>query len=893
MTSSLCLRALVTAAFLLAAPVACAQDARSASGAQASTPGEALRTGAYDRAIDMARAAMRQDAANAGHVRVLASALRATGKYAEAEEAIQTFATSRPNDASLANLLGEIQRERGRLNEAEASFRRAVTGRAPDSLRAAVNLAILRFDGGDIDGAMQDFDRFIDIYNTRRGRLTADELTAVAIACRYLGRDNPQLFKDALRAFDEAIRADSQDLERRVVLADMFLEKYASGEALSTIQEVLAVNPRHARGLLTMARIRYFDDQGDATQYLRQSLDVNPVLAEARAFSALLLIDLEQYAEAAAEARKGLEADSTAPAALIALAATQYLQHDTTAFQATMAKVHARQPRSAEAEATLANVAARNRLYGQAVEFAEAGAQRDPKAARAIAYLGINALRIGEIQRGREMLERSFALDPYDVWAKNTLDLLDTFQDYEEVKTPRHVLMIERKDAPLLSLYAQMLAEEAYDSLAARFDYRPPTPVRIEFYRSHADFSVRTVGLAGLGALGVSFGRVVAMDSPAARRTGEFNWGSTLWHEMAHVFTLGASGNRVPRWFSEGMSVYEERRARPSWGDDASPLFFAAYAAGRLPRVSRLNDGFMRPAFPEQVILSYYLASLVCELIEAEHGIGAIRAMLRGYAQGKTTDELMREVLRTEPDAFDAKFDGWMKQRYARQLAVVTADAALGVGRAGGRGRAGGGGMSVRGEFAETVERGGRLLEEGKTDEAIEVLKRAKEMFPQYAEEDGPYALLARAYQARGLKAEAAAELVAMTRINEQAYEANVAAATALEELGDLRGAVAALDRALWINPFDPTLHERLAALASRAGDHRLAVRERRALVALDPTDRVEALYQLAVAHRDAGDVAAARREVLRALELAPAFEKGQNLLLSLQRPPERPEESR
>ena len=66
-------------------------------------------------------------------------------------------------------------------------------------------------------------------------------------------------------------------------------------------------------------------------------------------------------------------------------------------------------------------------------------------------------------------------------------------------------------------------------------------PIRIEIYRSHEDFSVRTVGLSGLGALGVSFGRVVAMDSPAARRVGEFNWGSTLWHELGHVFTLGAT----------------------------------------------------------------------------------------------------------------------------------------------------------------------------------------------------------------------------------------------------------------------------------------------------------------------------------------------------------------
>jgi Tfp pilus assembly protein PilF len=57
-------------------------------------------------------------------------------------------------------------------------------------------------------------------------------------------------------------------------------------------------------------------------------------------------------------------------------------------------------------------------------------------------------------------------------------------------------------------------------------------------------------------------------------------------------------------------------------------------------------------------------------------------------------------------------------------------------------------------------------------------------------------------------------------------------------------------------------------------------VRERRAVVALAPVDRPEALYQLAVAYREAGDSASARRTILRALEDAPNFEKAQSLLL-------------
>jgi tetratricopeptide (TPR) repeat protein len=331
----------------------------------------------------------------------------------------------------------------------------------------------------------------------------------------------------------------------------------------------------------------------------------------------------------------------------------------------------------------------------------------------------------------------------------------------------------------------------------------------------------------------------------------------------------------VPRWFAEGLSVYEERRARPAWGEDPSPLFLAAFAGGRLPKVSRLNDGFLHPSFPAQVILSYYLASLVCEMIDQEQGTAAIRAMLAGYRDGKTTDQLLRDVLKTEPAAFDARAEAWVRKRFERQLAAVKPLEAP-------RSIAGQQGFTISGDFPDALNQGKQALAAGKTDEAIASLERAKSLFPEYALEDGPYALLARIHTQRGARQEAARELSALTAINDQAIASNLALADLLEGLGDNAGAAAALDRAVWINPFDKTLHDRLAALAAKTGDRRTVIRERQALVALDPVDRVEALYQLAIAYFEAGDAASARREVLRALELAPNFEKGQELLLRL-----------
>ena len=69
-----------------------------------------------------------------------------------------------------------------------------------------------------------------------------------------------------------------------------------------------------------------------------------------------------------------------------------------------------------------------------------------------------------------------------------------------------------------------------------------------------------------IGALGACFGRVVTMDSPRARPPGEFNWGATLWHELAHVITLQLSNQRVPRWLTEGISVLGGDARRPRVG---------------------------------------------------------------------------------------------------------------------------------------------------------------------------------------------------------------------------------------------------------------------------------------------------------------------------------------
>jgi tetratricopeptide (TPR) repeat protein len=267
----------------------------------------------------------------------------------------------------------------------------------------------------------------------------------------------------------------------------------------------------------------------------------------------------------------------------------------------------------------------------------------------------------------------------------------------------------------------------------------------------------------------------------------------------------------------------------------------------------------VRPTGPHQIGISYYQASLVAEWIETQRGFPAVLDLLKAYREGRTTEEAFQTVLATTLEAFDRGFFAHLQSRYAGPL----------------------GGLA---EFEKELAAGVASMQQKKPAEAQPHLERARALFPEYGGDNSPYWFLAMIHKEKGDRRALADQLAKLTAINERHYRAHVELAMALEDEGDRAGAAAALERALYVWPFDPGTHERLAALQGALGKPAGVVRARRALVALDPVDRPEALYQLALALVEAGDAAGARREVLRALELAPRFQRAQELLLKLHR---------
>ncbi len=809
-------------------------------------------------------------------------ALRIAGHYRQALELARTELALDATDARLLNESGELQFELGNLQAAISSFQQVIDLAGAEQLMAKWNLARVHRYRGDLPRAERLYAEIRAGFQTQSS-VSARDLYAIANATRELGRSDPQLFKDAVQLFDRAMRMDPSFTDAGIALGELLLEKYNNREALQVFQEVLSKDAKHPRALLGLARSQHFDYSSEAMLTALQALEINPNLVPARVFMSRLYIELEQYSDANFEARRALEINPLSLEALSMLAVVHHLQRAAPEFARVERRVLELNPRYAEFYTVLADLAAQNRLYREAMTFSELAVKLDPLSWRAYGLLGMNQLRLGQMQAGRASLERSFAGDPYNIWIKNTLQLADSFADYVQIDKGQFRVVLHRDESELLREYIHALTAQAYRHFKTRYRHQPPDPIRVELYPDHADFSVRSVGLAGVGLLGVCFGPVVAMDSPAARERGTFNWGSTLWHELAHVFHLSMTDNRVPRWFSEGLAVYEERIARPGWGGDVTPDFLLAYLDGRLLPVSELNNGFVRPSYPEQVIHSYFQASLVFEFVETRWGFDVIRETLAAFRDSKSPASELTGRLRLDAAAFDAAFDAYLQDKYASALRALKQE----TGQARTAAPAPDPEQVTRetaapDKYYDQIKLGTLLLEQGNLDLAELFLDNAQQLFPEYAGDYSSYWLLAQLYLQQGKREQAERQLANMVAINAEHYEAHQLLAQLRAQRGDHAGAAAALEAALYIYPYDLEMLGALALHQASEGDWNKVARERRAALALDPVDKAEAYYQLAYAYDRAGNRAAAREQIVYALEIAPNFYRAQELLLSL-----------
>ncbi|HSE17339.1 MAG TPA: tetratricopeptide repeat protein, partial [Pyrinomonadaceae bacterium] len=684
-----------------------------------------------------------------------------TGRYTEAETAAKKILVKTPDNGAVRHELAEILTRTGRYTEAITEFERAAADSAKanniaDKLDSDLRRAeVLDLIGQD-DRARTIYESFVKHYIDNDPQ-SARELTLIARALVHLER-----YQDANDMYRSAIEADSNYLEAQLGAAELFTQKYAYGDAALFLDDALKINPNSARAYLALALNKRLDGDAETTAALAKALSINPNLVEAVTLKGAIALEASRMDEASAEIEKALKINSRSLEAHSLRAAMLYLQDKD--FEPEVAATLAIGPKYGEVYNTLSHYATITRRTEQAAQFARRAAEISPRLWDAHLNLGMALLRLGQMDTGRDAIEKAFKGDPFNVWAKNTLDLLDSMADFKETKRGAFIIKASAQESDVLSPYAGSLVEEAAAKLTAKYHFTPKGPIMIEIFNNHEDFAVRTLGMPGLGALGVCFGLVIAQDSPSAREAGEFNWGSTLWHEYTHVITLQMTDFRIPRWFSEGLSVYEERRARPGWGDDWNPLFVRAFTERRWFKMADLDAGFQRPKTPQDVPIAYFQASQVCEFIAERYGFDAILRMLAMYRDKARTPDVLLQVLKLSESDFDREFAAYieakvkpLQQALSTQSNVVASLSKEEVLKL----------LETRDTFALRIRAAELLAADGDTQGAVTHYIRALGLFPYVTGAGNPYESLAKLLEQKGDRAQAAKALDSLVKNDE------------------------------------------------------------------------------------------------------------------------------
>lgn len=779
-------------------------------------------TGRYKKALySLMRAATTVKDADPVEVAVIrGEALLALGRL---EQAIETLSQPKLQDEPRVQVLrARVLAASGKDQDAVALLRTHIT-RHPQSIAGRYWLGAIQEQAGEIEAAKNAFAWFVVepqsfLEKWRRDHEKGfDDAEQVTYIGRALDRwaslnsaykDMPGLHDTLLGMFVRAYDViDRAYWPAHVAAAEYFLSHDNAAEATKELTAALRQNPRHARSaelLGTIALERFDFDKVDAIVDHLRTIDRDSIegdLMQARNLLAQRLPErsMEPIKRALAKQPRRLEALGL-KAAVHALR----LEHDE--LRQALAQADRIAPQSGVAYFEVAEQLGAMRQYPRAIEMYQQAIERSPWWTHARNNLGLLYTQSGDEDLAYATLDAAHELDPYNLRTTNYLRLLDDLRKYERKETKNFVVLYDKEQDPIIPEFFAEYLQSIHAEVTSNFRHEPPVTTYIEVFPSHDAFSVRTTGSPWIGTVGASTGRVIAMVSPrkGENTMGAFHWAQVLRHEYTHTVTLSATENRIPHWMTEGLAVYEER-VPLRW--DWVPMLYHAVKEKELFTMQNLTWGFVRPKKPSDRQLAYAQSYWVCKFIEEKQGFAAILKMMDLFREGRSEEEVFRQVLGKDLGEFTDDFFAWAEA----QVALWGYDE-----------------ESTK-RYDELREKGESLIKARQYAEAVPVWEEIATIRPVDAL---PHQRLAGLYLSKPVnqpgKAIEHLKALAAVEIKDNRYAKRIARLH--RDQDQLPQAIEFATQAIYIDPYDADAHELAAELLEKSGDAKRAARHRLAL---------------------------------------------------------------
>jgi hypothetical protein len=270
--------------------------------------------------------------------------------------------------------------------------------------------------------------------------------------------------------------------------------------------------------------------------------------------------------------------------------------------------------------------------------------------------------------------------------------------------------------------------------------------------------------------------------------------------------------------------------------------------------VDSLDQGFMHPTYPNQVIVSYYQAGRICDFIEKQWGAAKLVEMVHDFAQPTTTSAVITQALSVTPLAFDTEFNTWL----AHDLGPVPGD--FNQWR-----------IQLK-ALAAAVEA------KADPDAIIRMGESVRALYPDYIYDANAYSFLAAAYAAK----HDTAHVVSTLTDYQSRGGHDPALLLQLAAVEPAPAAAATLQRINYIYPMVPDNHRRLGDLDLHLDHNEDAILEFNSVLALHPLDKAGAEYDLARAYYANHQLDQAKDHVIESLVAAHDFRPAQELLAEI-----------
>src|SRR5262245_24248085 len=179
---------------------------------------------------------------------------------------------------------------------------------------------------------------------------------------------------------------------------------------------------------------------------------------------------------------------------------------------------------------------------------------------------------------------------------------------------------------------------------------------------------------------------------------------------------------------------------------------------------------------------------------------------------------------------------------------------------------------------------GEALRKSGDLDGAVQAFERASAVAPMATGDASPQAQIAAIALQKKDTARAITALQALIAADFDNVEAARQLAKLLAQSGvtDAAKLRPVYQRIVSVDPFDAEAHTMLGRVSMQMNQPEAAIRSFKTVIALKPLDPALAHTELAESYLKSGNRAEARRQTLAALEVAPSYERAQDLLLKL-----------